>query len=80
MGRRVSELRLAIGLTQAELADAIGETLTYVQRLEAGRQKLVSVREMVRVAQALNATVIALLTAPTLPRRGRGRPMRRTFE
>lgn len=39
LGRRLQELRVSVGLTQQELADATGVTREYIAHIEAGRVK-----------------------------------------
>lgn len=77
VGRRVAEIRAARRLTQRELASAIDQSLTFVQRLESGRQKTVALRDVASVAQTLGVPFVELLRPPTRPRAPRGRPSRR---
>ena len=54
LGERVRALRLARNLSQQELADMCGASLSTVRRLEASGQG--SLHLVVQVAQALHAT------------------------
>ncbi len=78
VGLRLSELRIQRGLTQRELAKAAGVPASLVERVERGRYKGVSLRSLARLATAIGSTVEVLLTPPTMPQRGRGRPPRLT--
>lgn len=74
IGRRVAELRAARGLTQEELAAELGVQPPYLRKVERGAQAL-SLRQMVRFADALGAPVRALFDPPTSQARP-GRPPR----
>ncbi len=71
-------LRLAGGLTQATLAHRAQLDLTYVQRLERGRQNP-TIRTLARVASAVGVDAMELLRPSTEPlvRPGAGRPLKR---
>ena len=57
---RLREVRLALGMTQAELAKATRVTETYIGRLEAGRAAP-GIDLVNRLARGLNTTVADLL-------------------
>lgn len=76
IGRRVAELRDARGLTQEQLAEHLGFDLRYMQRVEAGTTP-VSLRQLARIAEALEAPVVALFEAPQKPDAKPGRPRRK---
>ncbi|WBB94259.1 helix-turn-helix transcriptional regulator [Verrucosispora sp. WMMC514] len=59
-GQRVRILRAERGLTQQQLADAIGLTRTSVTNIEAGRQETLATT-LVRLATALDVVPGALL-------------------
>ncbi|MBI2892367.1 MAG: helix-turn-helix transcriptional regulator [Deltaproteobacteria bacterium] len=73
VGRRVAELRTAIGLTQQDLAERAAVSLKYVQRVEAGRENL-TIRSLVWLADLLEAKVAELFAAPASSQIRRGRP------
>lgn len=75
VARRIGELRTHAGLTQAEVAERIGTTVSNYQRIEHGLQNL-TIEIMVRVAGAIGVRTTELfkpLKKPGLKRR-RGRP------
>lgn len=74
IGRRVAELREARGLTQAELAEVIGISSHYMQRLEAGAHAL-TLRTLTWLADAFKVDARELLDPPlTRAPRPAGRP------
>ncbi len=74
LAERVRELRLAAGMTQAELASRAGVTVETVARLERvlrGRSSAnanPSLETLARLSEALGVEVTELLSAPTRPR------------
>lgn len=75
VGANVRRLRVRRGLTQAELAGALGVDLRSVQRLEAG--DAMSLGGIVAVADALEVPVAQLFRAAEHRRRPAGRPKAR---
>jgi transcriptional regulator with XRE-family HTH domain len=75
LARRITALRHARGMTQADLAAAAHISRETVSAIEAARPA--SVRTVLRVAEALGATVAALLgdEQPRLPPPRPGRPV-----
>ena len=63
LGTRINELRLAKGITHAQLADKAGISRSYVTRLESNRVELPSKRVLWSLAQALTTTPDDLLAA-----------------
>ncbi|MBK8170543.1 MAG: helix-turn-helix transcriptional regulator [Sandaracinaceae bacterium] len=63
IGRRVAEHRRAHEWTQAALAERLGVTSEYLQRIEAGRENL-SIRSLVEIANGLGDRIAALLEEP----------------
>ncbi len=64
VGRKVAEHRRALRLTQAELAERIGDVSPqYVGLVEQGRQNL-TIETLVKVANALELPVRALFDEP----------------
>ena len=59
-GKRVRERRLALGLTQQELADRAGLHRSYVGQIELGRRN-VTLKSAARIAKALRVDVASLL-------------------
>ena len=76
VGRRVAELRAALGLTQAELAERLGIGAKHEQRIELAEFGL-TVRSLARIAIALGVPIAALFDPPTTPKRRPGRPRRK---
>jgi HTH-type transcriptional regulator/antitoxin HipB len=56
LGAAIAEVRLASGLTQAELAKMAGLTATYVSKLENGRSTSLLDHE-IRMLRRLGATI-----------------------
>lgn len=73
VGLRITELRSQADLTQAQVAERLGMTLTNYQRIENGAQNA-TLRMMVRVANAIGVKTADLLAEPVMKKRGRGRP------
>ena len=63
LGTRITELRVAKGITHAQLADKAGISRSYVTRLESNRVELPSKRVLWSLAQALTTTPDDLLAA-----------------
>jgi transcriptional regulator with XRE-family HTH domain len=73
----VLRLRVRRGLTQEELAEAVGVEPRYVQEIERARSNL-SIAVLVGLARALGVDERALLKPATLPPPRAGRPPKRT--
>jgi len=63
IGDRVRELRVAAGLTQAQLADRAGLHRTFIGSVERGERN-VALLSLRRIAQALRTTPTELLADP----------------
>jgi len=63
VGFRVRELRVAAGLTQAQLADRAGLHRTFIGSVERGERN-VALLSLRRIAHALRTTPAALLADP----------------
>lgn len=76
IGRRIAELRINRGQTQAQLAEEAACAVQYLQRVEKGRN--MRVETLVRFANLFHVNVADLFAPPATraPRR-RGRPSRR---
>jgi transcriptional regulator with XRE-family HTH domain len=59
MGQRVRDRRQAIGMSQRELADALGITFQQVQKYERGTNRI-SFSRLVEIAGALNISIAEL--------------------
>lgn len=63
LGHRIREVRLAVGMTQGELAKGAGIDRTAEAKIESGSRK-VSAFELVRIARALRVGVGDLMATP----------------
>jgi putative transcriptional regulator len=73
-GRRVAEVRVQRGWTQAELAERLNIALQNMQRIEQGRQNL-TIATLTRLAHVLGCAVRDLFEEPTsTATTGPGRP------
>ncbi len=59
-GKRVRERRLALGLTQQELADRAGLHRSYIGQIEMGKRN-VTLKSAARIAEALQLDIASLL-------------------
>jgi transcriptional regulator with XRE-family HTH domain len=66
VGRRVRELRLQLGLTQTQLANAIGFTFQQVQKYERGSNRI-SASKLWLIADRLGVSPASLLTGLPSP-------------
>lgn len=66
VARRIAELRLAKGLTQEQIAEALGVAVQNFRRIERGRQNL-TLKTMAAIADAIGVRVIDLLQPPATP-------------
>lgn len=73
VGRRVAELRVEAGLTQAELADKANVSVKYLQRIEAGQENL-TLRSLAGLADVYGVEVVAFFQPPAMLSTQRGRP------
>jgi transcriptional regulator with XRE-family HTH domain len=71
IGREIRKQRLSVGLSQRELAARLHMSVTYVGRVERGVTDLAA-EEFVRIAVALNANPVTLLSKAVETRRRRG--------
>lgn len=60
IGRRIHEIRQESGLSQMDLAEKIGMSVSYVSMIENGRRR-VSLNALIRIANILGVTVDELL-------------------
>ena len=66
VGQRVRQLRLELGLTQTQLADAIGVTFQQVQKYERGANRI-SASKLWRIADRLGVSPSSLVSALPSP-------------
>ena len=59
-GKRVRERRLALGLTQQELAERAGLQRSYIGEIELGKRN-VTFKSAAKIAKALQVEVVSLL-------------------
>jgi transcriptional regulator with XRE-family HTH domain len=69
VGRRVRELRLQLGLTQTQLANAIGVTFQQVQKYERGANRI-SASKLWLIADRLGVSASSLMSALPSPTGG----------
>ena len=60
ISRRIRELRIARGLSQAQLADGANTTMPYINHIEKGRKKP-SLEMLISIAVALDVSLDVLL-------------------
>lgn len=76
VGRRIAELRVAAGHTQAEIAERLGVSDQWIRHLEGGRANL-TLASLARVARVFGVDPSELLKPPAVRARRRpGRPKR----
>jgi transcriptional regulator with XRE-family HTH domain len=61
-GRRIRRRRMALGLTQRELAARIDMLPTQLSRLEAGEYRAVNIARLAQIADALHTSLDYLLS------------------
>lgn len=61
IGRRVKEFRLQKRMSQADLAEQVNMSVSYLSRIETAKKR-VSLESLVRIADVLGVTVDNLLT------------------
>lgn len=76
VGRRISEIRSGVGLTQEQMAARLEMSPKGYQLVERGKQNL-TLGTMVKIANALDVRVAELLAAPASREVKRGRPAKR---
>jgi transcriptional regulator with XRE-family HTH domain len=72
---RIAELRAAANLTQAQIAERLGMTLTNYQRIEHGLN--ITIKTLARIAFAVGVAPVELLVPTAVERKRRGRPRKR---
>ena len=70
VGRRISEIRRARGITQDQMAEGLRCATKNYQRIEYGQN--VTIKTLTRIANLLGVTVNELVPAPPRPKRRRG--------
>lgn len=77
VGERITEARLAAGLSQGELAKGVGLDRTAVVRIEAGERRITAL-ELFRLAEALDVPLAHLVSRPTEALVSRRTPLEET--
>lgn len=79
VAQRIVELRDAAGMTQREVAEAVGFDTSSYARIESGTENL-TLRTMTLIASTFELPTIALLEPPKRApkKRSRGRPKKST--
>lgn len=79
VARRIVELREEAGLTQREVAEAVGFDTSSYARMESGTENL-TLRTITLIAATLGRPTVALFEMPTVPasKRPRGRPKKKS--
>jgi ribosome-binding protein aMBF1 (putative translation factor) len=77
VGRRVAEERVRRGWTQEVFAEALGHSLKFTQRIEAGRENM-TIRTIASLADTLGVRLATLFNKPRTKQPGPGRPKKRT--
>ena len=72
VNRRIAEIRIRNGITQAELAERMNVEVRDIQKWET--DKSMTLRTIFRFKIALNCHAIELFQEPTTKKPGRGRP------
>ena len=75
VARRISEIRLGLGLTQEGAAERLKMSLKGYQRIERGLQNL-TLKRLARVAAMLGVRPMDLLSVPASREVRKGRPRR----
>lgn len=71
VGNRIADLRVRHGVTQEELAEAVGISASYVARIEGGAKRP-ALDILERIAGALTVSIVEVVTdAPPSTRRSR---------
>ena len=73
IGRRIAQLRRGLEISQSQLADRLGCTLSWVRRVESPGENL-TVRSIVEIAAVLGVKGADLWVAPDSMEVGTGRP------
>lgn len=60
IGQRIRKYRKAVGMSQEELASAVGISTTHMSHIETGNTKL-SLQVLVAIAEALNVSTDSLI-------------------
>jgi transcriptional regulator with XRE-family HTH domain len=69
VGRELKDTRLALGLTQAEIAERLGVSASYVSAVEAGRHNL-TLGQLANIANAMRLGIDVSFIRPD------GKPVR----
>ena len=75
LGHRIRQNRRVLHLTQTELAEQVGISLSFLGHIERGTRKA-SIETLVGIAAALNVSVDSLLVDTYIPSYAAGNPAR----
>jgi transcriptional regulator with XRE-family HTH domain len=78
VGKRIAVIRGHRGMTQSDLAPAIGVSRSVIDNIENGRTRL-SLARAVRIAEALHCSIDDLLAPPAAPVSRARSPGRRSY-
>src|SRR5262245_37667293 len=73
VGRRIAEIRVDRNMTQRELATLTRTSKQWISEVENGGVNL-TLRSLVRLAEALQVSLLELWIPPKTPKARRGRP------
>jgi transcriptional regulator with XRE-family HTH domain len=74
VGRELKDTRQALGLTQAEVAERLGVSASYVSAVEAGRHNL-TLGQLANIANAMRLGIdVSFIRPDGTPVRADGRP------
>lgn len=74
IGRRIGELRVERGWTQAEFAQRCGRSVDRIRAIEGGRN--LTIWSLAQLASTLGVSIDAIFVAPKTVRTNPGRPAR----
>lgn len=80
IGDRIRQCRIARGMTQQQLADAVGVTKGAVSQWELGGTKNVKLDTFLKLIAALHTTAEYLVTGPSPASSGRYRALKKPTE
>jgi DNA-binding Xre family transcriptional regulator len=70
VGKRIKEERKKRGINQKALAESVGTSIAYISNIEEGKQNILTIKMLDRIATALNVCTVSLLCKTTINREG----------